>query len=68
MHGRKRVEKRKTTTKTNTLNPYYKESFDFDVSPERVKVGTHVVVDCKAELPLTLDTPLLVDECVQAVL
>lgn len=38
MMQNKRLEKKKTTIKMKTLNPYYNESFSFDVSPEKVQV------------------------------
>uniref|UniRef100_A0A0N4UPU8 Protein amnionless n=1 Tax=Dracunculus medinensis TaxID=318479 RepID=A0A0N4UPU8_DRAME len=37
MMQNKRLEKKKTTIKMKTLNPYYNESFSFDVSPEKVQ-------------------------------
>ncbi|KAF8381217.1 hypothetical protein PRIPAC_70359 [Pristionchus pacificus] len=45
MMQNKRLEKKKTTIKMKTLNPYYNESFSFDVSPEKMqKVHLHVTV------------------------
>lgn len=38
MMQNKRLEKKKTTIKMKTLNPYYNESFSFDVSPEKMQV------------------------------
>lgn len=38
MMGTKRLEKKKTTIKMKTLNPYYNESFSFDVTPEKMMV------------------------------
>ncbi|KAL3985896.1 C2 domain family protein [Acanthocheilonema viteae] len=37
MLQKKRLEKKKTTIKMKTLNPYYNESFSFDVSPEKMQ-------------------------------
>ncbi|GMR58415.1 hypothetical protein PMAYCL1PPCAC_28610, partial [Pristionchus mayeri] len=37
MMANKRLEKKKTTIKMKTLNPYYNESFSFDVSPEKMQ-------------------------------
>ncbi|KHJ46401.1 C2 domain protein [Trichuris suis] len=43
MLGNKRLEKKKTSIKMKTLNPYYNESFGFEVSPEKLQ-RVHLVV------------------------
>ncbi|MFH4982735.1 hypothetical protein AB6A40_009444 [Gnathostoma spinigerum] len=45
MMQNKRLEKKKTTIKMKTLNPYYNESFSFDVTPEKMqRVHLRVIV------------------------
>ncbi|KAH7730809.1 CRE-SNT-3 protein [Aphelenchoides avenae] len=45
MQQNKRLEKKKTTIKMKTLNPYYNESFSYDVTPEKMqRVYLHVIV------------------------
>lgn len=38
MQGTKRLEKRKTTIKMKTLNPYFNESFSFEVTADKMQV------------------------------
>ncbi|KAI6188910.1 C2 calcium-dependent membrane targeting domain containing protein [Aphelenchoides besseyi] len=45
MMQNKRLEKKKTTIKMKTLNPYFNQSFSYDVTPEKMqRVHLHVIV------------------------
>ena len=43
MQNGKRLKKKKTTIKKNTLNPYYNESFSFEVPFEQIQKVTLII-------------------------